>query len=310
MSLHLPDLHRQRGIALISILLIVTLISLMMLSLNTTQQQHIQTLQQSQQQQQLLQYALGAEEYARQLLLQDLRANGNIDHLKESWSQVKQDFPLDQFGKLTLTLEDLQGRININNTSQNHILATIWQRLQWPDQSLLQLQDWKDNDTITADDSGRPEMWSYEAASRTYAPANRPFTELSELRLLPGFPMTPLTPADSWVTALPGNTTLNLNTAPRELLRILIDDHTTLAKIESLRTSPGYLTQEDRQSLDLSPALYGLQSRFFRARILVRYRGLQQQWESIFMRSAPGNTPTVSVIRHQMGIEVDETSCR
>jgi general secretion pathway protein K len=110
--------RRQRGVALITVLLIVFMASVAAASLMTLQgfTLHRSTLLLNQQQARL--YSLGAEQWAIALLKRDLRndleQNERVDTLQEDWATIPLSLPVEG-GSISGRIEDLQGRFNLNN---------------------------------------------------------------------------------------------------------------------------------------------------------------------------------------------------
>ncbi len=110
--------RRQRGVALITVLLIVFMASVAAASLMTLQGYtlHRSTLLLNQQQARL--YTLGAEQWAISLLKRDLRndleQNERVDTLQEDWATIPPSLPVEG-GSISGRIEDLQGRFNLNN---------------------------------------------------------------------------------------------------------------------------------------------------------------------------------------------------
>ncbi|MCP5420621.1 MAG: type II secretion system minor pseudopilin GspK [Gammaproteobacteria bacterium] len=104
---------RQRGVALITALLIVFLCSLLATDLAWVQQLAIRRSSLLQHQQQARLYLLGAEQWAAVILQRDARA-GDTDYPSEEWATVPPSLPV-QGGAITGRIEDLQGRFNLNN---------------------------------------------------------------------------------------------------------------------------------------------------------------------------------------------------
>ena len=99
---------RERGVALVSVLLVVAILlavaSRLMANHNLVINQHQNTFEQNQ----ALHYALGAETLARQALYEDLTNSGpDSDHLGELWAQSTMPFELDEGGYLEAQVSDL-----------------------------------------------------------------------------------------------------------------------------------------------------------------------------------------------------------
>lgn len=103
----------QSGVALITVLLIVFLASLTAASLATLQQIAIRRSTILQHQQQARLYTLGAEQWAKLILIRDWQEN-KIDHLGEEWANLPPALPAGK-GVLSAKIRDLQGCFNLNN---------------------------------------------------------------------------------------------------------------------------------------------------------------------------------------------------
>jgi len=96
-----------------TVLLIVFLASLTATSLATLQQIAIRRSTILQHQQQARLYTLGAEQWARLILIRDWQEN-KIDHLGEEWANLPPALPAGK-GLLSAKIRDLQGCFNLNN---------------------------------------------------------------------------------------------------------------------------------------------------------------------------------------------------
>lgn len=108
-----PVRRRPRGVALITVLLIVFIASIAATSLASLQQLAIRRSSVLLHQQQARLYTLGAEQWLMLLLHRD-RQDNQTDHLGETWANPPAALPLDE-GTLTLKVRDLQGCFNLNN---------------------------------------------------------------------------------------------------------------------------------------------------------------------------------------------------
>ena len=108
---------RQRGVALITAILITALISSVALSLawdNALDMRRTMTLLYRDQ---AVQVAIGAESWIQSILRDDL-AETDTDHLGEIWASELPGLPVQSDvvqGELFGSIEDLQGRFNVNN---------------------------------------------------------------------------------------------------------------------------------------------------------------------------------------------------
>ncbi|MGC7532785.1 hypothetical protein ACPWML_27580, partial [Pandoraea pneumonica] len=70
-------------------------------------------------------------------------------------------------------------------------------------------------------------------------------TDVRPIRLLPGADQGAITRLERMVTALPGNTQINLNAADQELLAILFDDPVVAERLVAIRKRNGQITLRD-----------------------------------------------------------------
>jgi len=83
---------RQQGVALVSVLLIVAIATVMAVTMVREQQSAIPTARGYLARGQAMQYALGGEELARQILYEDFAEGTGRDHLTEVWANPELQF--------------------------------------------------------------------------------------------------------------------------------------------------------------------------------------------------------------------------
>ena len=89
---------QQRGVVLLSVLLILALLSALVYQLVGRQSLVIAQARQTFAGDQALQYALGAEGLARQLLFEEWTESGQVDNLTEVWALPLAPFEVDDGG--------------------------------------------------------------------------------------------------------------------------------------------------------------------------------------------------------------------
>ena len=186
----------QRGIALITALLVVALSTIAAVAIASRLQLDIRRSSNLLNDDQAWMYALAAEGFAARLLREDMN-DGNIDHLEENWSTEKpeeqQIFPVEG-GIVSAKLVDLNGKFNLNtllesvNTSRvDRVNLERFRRLL----ITLQLEptlsdaliDYLDNDqNVTLPDGA--EDAHYLTLPRPYRTADRVMSSVSELNNL------------------------------------------------------------------------------------------------------------------------------
>ncbi len=277
---------KQQGVALVSILLIVAIATIMAVTMVREQQSAIQTARGYLARGQAIQYALGGEELARQILYEDFAEGLGRDHLAEVWADPELQFEFEA-GQVNLTITDLQGLINLNSlTEANPGRELSRQRLvnllltASIEQSLVdRLQDW-----IDADTGNRPagaEDFDYLALDPPYRTSNQPLASVTELQLM-GLPAEQSTQLLPWVAALPTpEAPLNINTAPPGVL-LSLSPSLTFAVAESLamardeqegfETVDAFLQAPELAGLGIQGDGLGVQSSFFEVRVIARYQ--------------------------------------
>ena len=188
-------MKRQRGVALISVLLVLSLALLLVGGLLRSHRLLLHSSAQQLQQVQLRQLGLAGEDWARVVLESSgITTSGPVD-LSQDWARLE---PILEVGgaELHVGIEDLSGRLNINGLLAlgqiDQVTLGRWNRLL----ALLDLPPLS-------------------------LPQVGPLQELSQLRLLPGIDGQTLRRLEPWVVLLPKDARLNINTAPRRVLMTL-----------------------------------------------------------------------------------------
>ncbi len=243
---------RQRGVALITVLLVVALVTVVCAGLIARQQLSIRSSANQLHVRQAWHYALGGEILAKALLRRDLQ-QGNprapVDHLAEAWARPLPPFALDEGGEVRVRISDPSGRFNLNSLVRqgqaNEAAVAQFRRLL----RILQIEapyaerllDWLDADQEASGAQGAEDN-QYLLAQPAYRTANRLLGDPSELRLLLEMSEADYRRLLPFVTALPADATLNVNTADARVLASLADG-LPLASAQALvegRGSRGY----------------------------------------------------------------------
>ena len=226
--------RNQHGVALIMVLLAMALV--VMLATGMTRQQSLRVFKAGHYlaQQQGLSVALGAEAFARQILVKDYeedeKSKAHIDSLDEFWAANSAILPLDDGGMAEIQIDDLGGRLNLNDlvgagnqpdAISRERLDRLLQNLQITDLTADVFIDWIDADDQSISAYGA-EDGQYLLADPGYRAANQPFVSVTELRLLGGMTEESYRLLRPHVTALPvSGLGLNVNTASVEILQSL-----------------------------------------------------------------------------------------
>ncbi|MEY3220468.1 MAG: type secretion system minor pseudopilin GspK [Pseudomonadota bacterium] len=220
---------KEKGVALITALLIVALVVIIATSLLEKQHIIMQRTANHLQQEQAYLYALGAESWATKILMRDRQQN-KVDHLSEMWAkQLPPAFI--SGGQLNGRLTDEQGKFNINNLldhenkpSPENIqrFERLLKKLELPVNIAMQALDWIDRDTNVQ--MGGAEDNEYSLQNPPYRTANLRFQSIEELRLLLGMKEAYFKVLSPHITVLPTSTPINLNTTSVEILMSMVEN--------------------------------------------------------------------------------------
>jgi general secretion pathway protein K len=213
----------QRGAALVIALVVVLLVGMLATRVSSDYLVLFRGIENQTALQQARAYLRGAEYVAKEALLRDLLSGSVVDSSLELWARPLQ-VPLPE-GILDACLEDLQGRLNLNDLAAPEGTYSAAQKRfirllqvldidEPPDSGAAvalanAVFDWVDADSDPRYPGGAEEL-DYLRLPQPYRPANQAFISTTELRLVSGLSpalVAALTPNVSvW-----GNGNLNLN---------------------------------------------------------------------------------------------------
>ncbi|MDB2386776.1 type II secretion system minor pseudopilin GspK [Shewanella sp.] len=254
---------KQKGIALIVVLLIVAMVAILATNITSRNQLSVRRTINLAQYDQAFWYAISAEEITKKVLKQDLEDSSTV-HMQQYWAQVDVVFPAEK-GEIAGKISDMQSCFNINALSQTTekvvngqpkmpLPAVQFKGLlvalgmdEFAAERLAQtLKDYVDSDT-TAGPYGAEDA-EYESRHVPYRAANTLMSHKSELRAVMGFTQDIYLKLAPYVCAVPGETAqvLNINTVPVEhaaLVAGMFDNKISVGEAESLineRPADGY----------------------------------------------------------------------
>lgn len=311
-------MKEQRGVALVTVMLVVSLVTVICTGLIVRQQLAIRASGNQLTGQQARQYALGGEALGMAVLVRDFKAPGSdpqnpVDHPLEAWAKPLPAFPIEQ-GELIVRIEDLAGRFNLNSLLQagkpNQLALERFRRLlvrlELQPYYAERLLDWLDEDQQPTGEYGAEDN-QYLLAQPPYRTAGHALQDASELRLLLGMTEDEYRRLRPYIAALPADVPLNVNTASSVLLSSLADalDETAANALVAGRGKEGY--RDVRSFLD-QPAMGGtgvreaglaVSSRYFRVHTDVRLDERRETLSSTLLRDREGK---VWVVRRSIGL--------
>jgi general secretion pathway protein K len=224
------ELHRQRGVAVITALLLTTLAITIVASLFWQQQVQVRSIENQRLQLQKQWVLRGALDWAALILREDAK-HSSADTLDEPWAVPLADTRLDQYvendrgsddvsdATLSGGITDAQARYNLTNLSSNgivnHTEVAAFARL---------LGNVKLDPSLAL--ATAEAMSATQVSGNTSPSTAQPlglFVHMDDLLAVPGFTAPMLGYLKDFVIFLPRATPINVNTAPAEVLAARIE---------------------------------------------------------------------------------------
>lgn len=313
--------NRQRGVALITAVLIVALATMLAASVSFKGYLDQRRSANAFAMDEGFEVALGGEAWASDALRRDKQQNSKTDDFTEEWATPIPPIPIEG-GEFEGQLEDMQGRFNLNSLVTleggqlkfDQIAINRFERLL----ELLELEpkwakiiaDWIDSDIAPNFPDGAEDP-TYTGLTPPYRTANMPLTRASELLAIAGFGLERYRKLEPFVTALPIGTPINLCTASPELLDALVANKRqfTLARENTVETRKqrcfpskqdyeSGLSADEKQEL-VAGEVIDQTSSYFRSTIWVTIGTTQFTLYSLLYRS--GNNGLVRPILRSHG---------
>jgi general secretion pathway protein K len=300
-------MKQQKGIALITILVMVALATILAATIVKRQANTAENTAYLMRQNQSLLYAKSAEAFFSELLVDDANNAGAVDHLQENWAKPMPAFPVED-GFVSGTLQDESGKFNLNSLVNDEGVpnpqAKLWfekllLRVGLPEKLSEAVIDWQDADDEISGTMGAENSY-YQGLPQGYLAANSKFHNVEELKLVRGFEDQKYLQIVDYVSALPASDSkVNVNTAPAMLLASLDPKLDINAVEQALQkrqanlehfsnindlwvTEPFKQVNPDVQSQ--VNALLGVQSNYFKAKIEVLLSERKRQFSSDLVR--------------------------
>jgi len=289
----------QKGVALLTALFVVVLTTIVAVAMTTRQQLDIRRTANVLNRDQAYLYALGAENWARRILVRDGK-NGTVDYLYDIWATQLPPMMIPG-GSLQGQITDLQGRFNVNNLVINGevdieamaYFTRLLKALELPETLVQVAIDWIDRDQTPQTPYGAEDN-TYLLNTPAYRTADLPFKNPSELRLLTGIEWENYQKLLPHITTLPTQTAINVNTATDFVLMALAEG-ITLADVEILQKAREDSPFESVQDFLVHEALAGIEvktenisvaSDYFLVTASVEIEQAQIQLTSVLYRQA------------------------
>jgi general secretion pathway protein K len=296
--------HRNRGVALITAMLISALATIVAANLAWDSALDVRRTTVLLNRDQAVQVALGAESWVIGILHQDLE-DSQTDHLGEIWATELPGLPIEG-GEVFGNIQDLQGRFNINNL--------IGENGEIEEEALQQFQrllnalgldprfagiaaDWSDADLDASFPDGAEDP-IYTGMVPPYRTANQALSSISELAALEGMDKLTFDALKDHISALPGSVNVNVNTATPAVLQSL-DENMTVADVEGLiaeREAGGFADIATSFSSLVTPDVLNRledSSQYFQLKVIVRIDTVRVTMFSLLQRGPRGDVTPI-----------------
>ena len=271
MSVSLSKNHKQTGVALITVMLIVALCAVIASQMTARLQMQMQRSANISFNQQAYWYAMGAEAFTKRVLITSFKDDKQVTHLGQIWAQGETTYPVD-LGEISGEIFDLQSCLNLNalrapltkadnesevnnkqKTGNNKVPARLAFEIllinlqldgvsQFEAESMADsLTDWLDENSRISG-SGGAEDDDYASREFPYLAANNFLASVNELRIIEHFTPTIINAIKPYVCIIPDSDQhkININTIDAEqpeLLQALLDS--TLEDAEQILSARG-----------------------------------------------------------------------
>lgn len=156
------------------------------------------------------------------------RDDPRVDYRGEAWARSMPPIEIEG-GSVDGTITDEQAKFNVNNLADSNGVSEadvaafrrLLARVNLPESLADAVVDWIDSDDAVTEPAGVEDV-HYLALDPAYRAANRHIADISELLLVKGFSHDRLRRLAPYLTALPGSTKVNVNTASADLLAAIL----------------------------------------------------------------------------------------
>jgi general secretion pathway protein K len=268
----------EAGLILVNVLMFVAIASGLVLLMISREEVALDRGLRTREASRALAVVRGGELSALVALRRDAQLSGEVDHVGEPWARLSEAGVPIEGGTFDLAIADAEGRYNINAVRRGDAASLI----------LFQ--------TIAREVGLTEEQM---VAAIAFVRLRGPVTDLRPLRMA-GIDPKIAERMERLVTALPGETSLNLNAADEEMLRILFRDPLVAARLVAVRQRQGFLTLKDLTDQNVTmPWGASFRSNTFWVRTRATIGGTSQQGATLIQRrrDVEGVVEAVAVAR-------------
>jgi general secretion pathway protein K len=296
-------LQRQMsGVALITAILVVALATTAAIAMVSRQQFDVRRSANMLAMEQGLLYQQGIEGWTMQILRRDRKAN-DTDSLADDWAISLPPLPVEE-GMIAGRINDLQGAFNLNTLwhdgKVDGLALERFKRLMMivgvEEFSASSVVDWIDSDIDPTLPDGAEDD-HYLGTTIPHRSANRFMESRSELMQLARMSAKDYQRLAPYVVTLPTATAINVNTAPKEILRSLADGISE-SDAEALIAARGekgfmsvqeFLSQQALAGRGVSPNGLNVASNYFSVNSRLRIGSIENGYSAMIFRNESGD---------------------
>ncbi len=311
--------RRQRGIALVTAVMIVAIAAVIAAQIAFAQQLWTRQMENVFDRGATDWLRRGALHWASTALIEDAVSGNTVDHLDERWAMGLPTLPVEG-GTIRVWIEDAQSRFNLNNLVRNNVasptdigvLRRLLEALRLDPSLANALVDWIDSDSDAL--PGGAEDIDYLNGDPPYRAANRPLASVEELRLVRGFDAKTVATLALYVTVLPvASTVVNVNTASPVVLAALLPglDVASAQRLADerrgspFRDLPAFSSKLPR-GVSLPPSVASVRSDYFLVMLDTAIGRHERRSEALLQRAADGKRTDLKWHRPHPLIELNE----
>ncbi len=294
--------YRAGGAAIVIAMLLAALAATIAATLLWQQQRWINEHAHRRDQVQAQALAMAGVQWARQIVNDN--ATGGVVHLGQPWALKLPALPIEN-GSISGYIVDAQSRINVNNIAgvpatpapTRAALQRLFALLALPPSLLNAIADWVDADDRVSEPGGAEDAW-YLSQPRPGLAANAPVRRASELLAARGADPGSLARLLPFVSALDAPASVNVNTAPPEVLSAVVAglDAAGAAALIASRAQTPFATIADfrgrlpRPDLVVDETLIDVRSDWFEVSIEARQGDTLARARALLQRAPAANT--------------------
>ena len=307
-----PGIRGERGIALITVMLVLAVVTVVLVSMSSDRQMDIRRTENQLRTSQAWEYVFGLEAWAQSRLKSDA-ADNKYDADSDAWSKPLSSTQLPE-GRYQAQLIDLQGRINLNNLlvegkasdADVKLLKRLLSQLDIKPELVDAMLDWIDTDMDMRYPDGAEDE-TYSERSPPYRSANSPFADVSELLRIQGMTLNDFQKLLPYVYVADGYQPLNVNTASAVVLRTLAEN-IKKNQAESIYSASGkpfekiedFLKDEAMSGISVDKKTLSVQSNHFLLSGQIDMGNNVLTFQSHLKRGKEGVTEVVSRMRRSL----------